>query len=50
MASMALLVAQMGSGIPVHVGPSKPPEPKKPSKDRSKVKAARKQRMKGDRT
>jgi hypothetical protein len=52
MASAALLVAQMGGNIPVHIGPSSPPrwsaanDTRKPpsGKNRAKVKAARKQR------
>lgn len=47
MATAALLVAQMGGNIPVYLGPSEPPKPPKPlGKDRSKIKAARKQRTK----
>lgn len=44
MATAALLVAQMGGNIPVYAGPSEPPKPS--GKDRSKAKAARKQRTK----
>ena len=49
MASMALLVAQMGGNIPVHVGPSEQAKTgeQKPTGKRANTKAARKQRKKG---